>query len=550
MENKHPNINLPVWMNKGEPLTLAHASKTWWSRVYQWLTFPLAQIDVDTCDEQLLDLLAYQRDINRFPGESLHLYRLRVKHAFINSQDAGSLAGFERIFKRLDIGKIQQLERQLQYDWDVIVIRINDEQLSRDNDLMMRLVRQYGRTCRRYFFDVLNHNITYTHSGYFECITNYDRAKLKITPTEVIPEKIEVYLLPGEETTLCVRVLPVESENIAFDATSSDEQLVSIKQDNNTLTLKAGDIGEAEITLLTQSGTGRANISVHIVAGAKVGIRLTHLNQPMFYLNNDAPENLWLDWGDGHLTQNFTWIDGENNTPIYPDESMPLNKDYRLTLYNSDDVTFGRAGSALVENRITRLYQISGERTQLSQLLYEQQSLTQIDEHAFNYLPNLKSIELMLYSCKNLTKLPDQFLTGETLIENARLAFYRTGLTRLPYGFLQRSPRLRNIDRMLTYCTELTELEPNMFLVCAERLDSIYGVILGCKKVATDINTVFSAAQYPNITDARSAFQTCTSLTGSGLSFIAKLPNTKKYSTALSGCIGLSDYEDIPKDWK
>ncbi|MCF1612465.1 hypothetical protein LQ759_21525 [Serratia marcescens] len=174
--SKFPDINLPVWMNKGEPLTLAHASKIWWERVCGWLTFPLAQIDVDTCDEQLLSLLAYQRDINRFPGESLALFRLRVKHAFVNALDAGSLAGFARIFERLEIGQVQQLERQLWLDWDVILLRINDEQLSRDNVLMMNLVRQYGRTCRRYFFDVLNQNTVSVRPGRFDLDAGYHSA--------------------------------------------------------------------------------------------------------------------------------------------------------------------------------------------------------------------------------------------------------------------------------------------------------------------------------------------------------------------------------------
>ncbi|WP_241810624.1 hypothetical protein [Serratia sp. 14-2641] len=174
--SKLPGINLPVWMNKGEPLTLAHASKIWWERVYSWLTFPLAQIDVDTCDEQLLTLLAYQRDINRFPGESLALFRLRVKYAFVNAQDAGSMAGFARIFERLEIGQIQQLERQLWLDWDVILLRINDEQLSRNNALMMNLVRQYGRTCRRYFFDVLNQRVLSVRAGRFDLDAGYHDA--------------------------------------------------------------------------------------------------------------------------------------------------------------------------------------------------------------------------------------------------------------------------------------------------------------------------------------------------------------------------------------
>ncbi|OKP28433.1 phage tail protein [Serratia fonticola] len=171
--DKIPDIRLPVWMNKGEPLTLAHASRTWWQRVYGWLTWPLAQIDVDTCDEQLLALLAYQRDITRFDGEALAAFRLRVKYAFPNAEDAGFKAGFERIFQRLNIGQIQQLERQLWLDFDVILIRINDEQLSRHNTLMMALLRQYGRTCRRYFFDTLNTVSTDVRTGEFAHDTEF-----------------------------------------------------------------------------------------------------------------------------------------------------------------------------------------------------------------------------------------------------------------------------------------------------------------------------------------------------------------------------------------
>lgn len=174
--DKFPNIRLPVWMNKGEPLTLAHASRTWWQRVYSWLTWPLAQIDVDTCDEQLLVLLAYQSDITRFNDETLAAFRLRVKYAFVNAQDAGFKAGFERIFQRLNIGQIQQLERQLWLDFDVILIRINDEQLSRHNTLMMALLRQYGRTCRRYFFDVLNQRTTLVRAGRFDLDVGYHDA--------------------------------------------------------------------------------------------------------------------------------------------------------------------------------------------------------------------------------------------------------------------------------------------------------------------------------------------------------------------------------------
>ncbi|WP_238392824.1 hypothetical protein [Buttiauxella sp. 3AFRM03] len=151
-----PDIKLPVWMNKGEPLTLAHASQIWWDQVWKWLRFPLAQINADTCDESLLTLLGYQRDITRFPGEPLDLFRLRVKYAFQNAKDAASIAGFERIFRRLGVGHIEQHERVQGLDWDIIIIRLQDGQISGRRDLLNEIISKYGRTCRRYQFEVVS----------------------------------------------------------------------------------------------------------------------------------------------------------------------------------------------------------------------------------------------------------------------------------------------------------------------------------------------------------------------------------------------------------
>lgn len=161
-------LKLPSWMDKGEPAKLLNAARSYWQQASEWLHWPLQQWDAESCPLALLNVLAYQRDIERFNGEPLSLYRKRVKYAFINAVDAGSTAGFIAIFERLGIGAVQLRERQPGYDWDVILVRINDEQLSTWNTLMMNLVRQYGRTCRRYTFDVMNTAAIPVHSGQFD----------------------------------------------------------------------------------------------------------------------------------------------------------------------------------------------------------------------------------------------------------------------------------------------------------------------------------------------------------------------------------------------
>ena len=148
-----------------EPAFLAKGIMAFWRRMRGWLLQPLAQQDPLTCSEAMLALLAWERDITRFKGEPLALFRKRVKYAFINAQDSGEVAGFKRIFERLGIGWCELHERQDSNQWDVITIEVADSAMAKNQQLMETLIQHYGRTCRRYRFQVLYPAMEYLHSG-------------------------------------------------------------------------------------------------------------------------------------------------------------------------------------------------------------------------------------------------------------------------------------------------------------------------------------------------------------------------------------------------
>ncbi|MBA7857474.1 hypothetical protein HV318_21260 [Enterobacter sp. RHBSTW-00901] len=152
---KLASMALPSWMNKGEPLALLRTARRFWAEVYGWITWPLRQFDPLVCIEPILNLIAYDRDITRFSSEPLSLFRKRVAYAFINARDAGSVEGFINIFQRLGIGYVELVERQPDIDWDVILVRVTDSQIADNTQLMIQIIRQYGRTCRRYQFEVI-----------------------------------------------------------------------------------------------------------------------------------------------------------------------------------------------------------------------------------------------------------------------------------------------------------------------------------------------------------------------------------------------------------
>ena len=145
-------LGLPFWLDGPELAKLKAAAQAWWAKVEGWLRWPLLQMDADTCHLTILDLMAWQRDITRFKGEPEALYRLRVKYAFINAVDAGSVAGFKRIMLRLGVGYVRIEERLPDRDWDVVQLHLSDSQLSENPELLRLIVQYYGRTCRRYEF--------------------------------------------------------------------------------------------------------------------------------------------------------------------------------------------------------------------------------------------------------------------------------------------------------------------------------------------------------------------------------------------------------------
>lgn len=156
-----PTPTAPWWMDgetlptaPKEPAFLIRGLRGLWQRCIHWLLWPLTQQDPMTCNEHLLLLLAWERGVTRLFDEPLTLFRLRVKYAWENYQDAGSGAGFKQIFERLGLGHVTIKERQPGSEWDVITIELADSVISENQALVAAIIRLYGRTCRRYRYEV------------------------------------------------------------------------------------------------------------------------------------------------------------------------------------------------------------------------------------------------------------------------------------------------------------------------------------------------------------------------------------------------------------
>lgn len=145
-----PIINLKFWEGEGELSKLASIGEQWWDKVETWLNWLGGQSDMQTAPLEIVNLIAWQRDVTRLNGESELMYRKRVKYALANAKDSGTKAGFARIWQRLGLGTLEQRERIEGQDWDIIGLTIDETTIGEYQGILETIIRQYGRTCRRY----------------------------------------------------------------------------------------------------------------------------------------------------------------------------------------------------------------------------------------------------------------------------------------------------------------------------------------------------------------------------------------------------------------
>lgn len=146
---------LPIWLDQKDVTELARIANDFWQQLEQQMFWWLEQLHSEEAQETILNLLAFERDIRRLPGEELPLFGKRVKYAFANAKDAGFSVGMERIFKRLGFGFVAFNERVAGFDWDMIEVQMLESEYASREVLVQELISQYGRTCRRYFLSAM-----------------------------------------------------------------------------------------------------------------------------------------------------------------------------------------------------------------------------------------------------------------------------------------------------------------------------------------------------------------------------------------------------------
>lgn len=169
-----PDYKLPFWMAGSRATAVAKAAKRWWDTVSRWLRTAYDFNDAQTVAMPIVDLLAYQRGIERYRGEPEWLYRLRVHHAYRNWIDAGTRAGMERIFTRLQMPVYGLEERVPGYDWDMIRLKASLADYLSHSDVLQIVLQAYRRTCRRWLVEIQSPTVTANDAPTLAALTYYE----------------------------------------------------------------------------------------------------------------------------------------------------------------------------------------------------------------------------------------------------------------------------------------------------------------------------------------------------------------------------------------
>ena len=185
-------------------------------------------------------------------------------------------------------------------------------------------------------------------------------------------------------------------------------------------------------------------------------------------------------------------------------------------------------------------------------------SLTTIPVGLFDNCPQVTTFDECFGDCEPLTSIPDGLFDNCPNVTSFTACFYGSHLTSIPQGLFDNCPNVTSFNSCFYNCSDITSIPEGLFDNCPDVTDFSF-----CFASCSDITSIPEGlfANCPNVTNFRNCFNTGLSLSGT----TPKDPDggelweragKEGYPASVSGvdcfryCTGLSNYNEIPEDWK
>lgn len=162
-------------------------------------------------------------------------------------------------------------------------------------------------------------------------------------------------------------------------------------------------------------------------------------------------------------------------------------------------------------------------------------SLTTIPEQLFANCPDVTNCSMAFLGCSNLQSVPAKLFAHNPALTNLYKVFEEcTSLTALPEGLLDANPKLSDIERMCYGCTALTTVPTNLF--------DNNRLLYECKQAFSSCTALQGESPY-------------TEIDGKKYHLYERSTNPTEFTSpdgkfCFSGCKNLTDYQNIPEEWK
>lgn len=182
--------------------------------------------------------------------------------------------------------------------------------------------------------------------------------------------------------------------------------------------------------------------------------------------------------------------------------------------------------------------------------------LTEIPEKLFYNNPEATDFGCAFYTCSSITSIPKGLFEKNTKVKSFGLTFgYMANLEQIPSGIFDTTTQVTDFSNVFSNNPKITTVPEGLFDKCTE-VTNFGGAFRYCVNLKTVPENLFDNCQkvtnfgYKDSFDHElGVFTDCANLTGKAPE-LWKRTNVTSNLYAFKGCTKLSNYADIPDDWK
>lgn len=389
--------------------------------------------------------------------------------------------------------------------------------------------------------------------GWLE-VTEVIRSRILPARIELTPDVLK--LLPGEMQSVSVRVLPQSAGVRTFTARSGDTAVAVTQVAGEHVQVTSVNGRSTTITVSSTEGSASATLFVQPSFRVRVVLNIVDLTAPLCAL------------GDTGQAVQMT-VDGQDVPVRVSSDGLlyaagPLATGaHEVTLTGNSSVSFYRYGMSFL-NRLVRLREFTGSRTNMSATFRNCARLEGIDSGAFSQLRDVIFFSQAFEGCTALQAVPSDLFAGQAAVTGYGYVFFGcSGLGSLPAGLFSDSPLATGFSGAFSGCTRLTSLPDGLFTGTGDGI-SFYSTFASCTSLTSLPSGLFDGARarsfaqtfngcsgltslpaglFTGMTGAMDflgTFSQCNRLTAIPAGLFADAVSTTIFSGLFSGCLALT----------